>query len=333
MRSIRSLSPLLYEKMCIIFYIASEIHIAGIPTPRSFRMETSCVENRQCEVIEPEVSSESGGTLAAAPAQPEYMGVVPLPYGRWGAQFYDRERRVWLGAFDVKAEAARAYDVAVRRFRGCGAVTNFEPLEAEELAFLCSRSKEEIVDMLRKQTYRDELKLVRNRGAAAAAGAEQRKPLFEKALMPSDVGKLNRLVIPKHHAEKHLPLGDDDRGVVLSFEDERGKVWRFRYSYWKSIKTYVLTRGWNWFVKDKGLRAGDVVAFHGSTSGEEKRLFIFPRGGRVAPAAATRSIRLFGVDIVGGAIGAAAAVGIKRKISCDDRSESSCDDAEADRLK
>lgn len=292
-------------------------------------METSCVENRQCDVIEPEASSESSGVLAAAHAQTEYMGVVPLPCGSWGAQFYDRERRVWLGAFDVKAEAARAYDVAVQRFRGRGAVTNFEPLEAEELAFLCSRS-EDVIDMLRKQTYRDELKLIRNRRAAAG---EQRKPLFEKVLMQSDVGKLNRLAIPKHHAEKHLPLGEDNkdgRGVVLSFEDERGKVWRFRYSYWKSIKTHVLTRGWNWFVKEKGLQGGDVVTFHRSTAGEEKRLFIFARRRRVTPAAATRSFRLFGVDIVGGAIGGAAAdVGINRKRLCDNGSESSYDDEEA----
>ncbi|XVE96352.1 hypothetical protein REPUB_Repub02eG0214100 [Reevesia pubescens] len=56
----------------------------------------------------------------------------------------------------------------------------------------------------------------------------EREPMFEKPLTPSDVGKLNRLVIPKQHAEKYFPLGGDsgDKGLLLSFEDESG--WRRR---------------------------------------------------------------------------------------------------------
>ncbi|KAL7092272.1 hypothetical protein ACP275_12G155600 [Erythranthe tilingii] len=98
-----------------------------------------------------------------------------------------------------------------------------------------------------------------------------KEPLFEKSLTPSDVGKLNRLVIPKQHAEKYLPLnngggggggGDTgEKGLVLSFEDEVGKSWRFRYSYWNSSQSYVLTRGWSRFVKEKRLDAGDAVLF------------------------------------------------------------------------
>lgn len=88
--------------------------------------------------------------------------------------------------------------------------------------------------------------------------------MFEKALTPSDVGKLNRLVIPKQHAEKHFPLSDsggENKGVLLSFEDESGRCWRFRYSYWNSSQSYVLTKGWSRYVKDKRLHAGDVVSF------------------------------------------------------------------------
>ncbi|KAG2318005.1 hypothetical protein Bca4012_069020 [Brassica carinata] len=98
-----------------------------------------------------------------------------------------------------------------------------------------------------------------------------REYLFEKSLTPSDVGKLNRLVIPKQHAEKHFPLnsaGDDvaagettEKGMLLSFEDESGKCWKFRYSYWNSSQSYVLTKGWSRYVKDKHLHAGDVVFF------------------------------------------------------------------------
>nr|QZZ92767.1 AP2/ERF and B3 domain-containing transcription factor RAV1 [Larix kaempferi] len=95
-----------------------------------------------------------------------------------------------------------------------------------------------------------------------------REHLFDKAVTPSDVGKLNRLVIPKQHAEKYFPLDANyrEKGLVLNFEDKGGRVWRFRYSYWSSSQSYVLTKGWSRFVKDKKLEAGDIVSFHrGST--------------------------------------------------------------------
>ena len=105
-------------------------------------------------------------------------------------------------------------------------------------------------------------------------GAE-RQPMFEKPLTPSDVGKLNRLVIPKQHAEKYFPLGGDsgEKGLLLSFEDECGKCWRFRYSYWNSSQSYVLTKGWSRFVKEKRLDAGDVVLFQRDRS-DADRFFI-----------------------------------------------------------
>ncbi|XP_047983877.1 B3 domain-containing protein At2g36080-like isoform X2 [Salvia hispanica] len=93
-------------------------------------------------------------------------------------------------------------------------------------------------------------------------GDDESERLFEKPLTPSDVGKLNRLVIPKQHAEKHFPLSSGaESGLLLGFEDELGKSWRFRYSYWNSSQSYVLTKGWSRFVKDKRLHAGDVVVF------------------------------------------------------------------------
>ncbi|KAK9170358.1 hypothetical protein Syun_002498 [Stephania yunnanensis] len=88
--------------------------------------------------------------------------------------------------------------------------------------------------------------------------------MFEKPLTPSDVGKLNRLVIPKQHAEKYFPLDRVDSAettALLSFEDESGKSWKFRYSYWNSSQSYVLTKGWSRFVKENRLHAGDVVSF------------------------------------------------------------------------
>ncbi|KAJ1296442.1 hypothetical protein BS78_01G301000 [Paspalum vaginatum] len=112
----------------------------------------------------------------------------------------------------------------------------------------------------------------RARGGAGAAWVEK-EHMFEKVVTPSDVGKLNRLVIPKQHAERYFPALDASsaaavaaaagggKGLVLSFEDRAGKAWRFRYSYWNSSQSYVMTKGWSRFVKEKRLGAGDTVLF------------------------------------------------------------------------
>ncbi|KAL9678113.1 hypothetical protein QQ045_015952 [Rhodiola kirilowii] len=105
----------------------------------------------------------------------------------------------------------------------------------------------------------------------------EREHMFDKVVTPSDVGKLNRLVIPKQHAEKYFPLdsSSNEKGLLLNFEDLTGKQWRFRYSYWSSSQSYVMTKGWSRFVKEKKLDAGDVVSFQRSVGEAEKhRLFI-----------------------------------------------------------
>nr|AQX44196.1 hypothetical protein [Apostasia odorata] len=271
--------------------------------------------------------AESGRKLPSS----QYKGVVPQPNGRWGAQIYEKHQRVWLGTFNLERDAARAYDVAAQRFRGRDAATNFPPLAAadgpdaaRELAFLFSRSKAEIVDMLRKHTYLDEL---RHSAPATTPSGDPlrrssparpaREQLFEKAVTPSDVGKLNRLVIPKQHAEKHFPLplpaaaegggAAAAKGLLLNFEDGGGKVWRFRYSYWNSSQSYVLTKGWSRFVKEMGLKAGDTVGFYRS-KGADRQLYIDYRSRDAAGAGAM--VRLFGVNIAKASISAVAAGGM-----------------------
>lgn len=105
----------------------------------------------------------------------------------------------------------------------------------------------------------------------------EREHMFDKVVTPSDVGKLNRLVIPKQHAEKYFPLDSstNEKGLLLNFEDRNGKPWRFRYSYWNSSQSYVMTKGWSRFVKEKKLDAGDIVSFQRGVGELGKdRLFI-----------------------------------------------------------
>lgn len=113
--------------------------------------------------------------------------------------------------------------------------------------------------------------------SAAASSASEREHMFDKVVTPSDVGKLNRLVIPKQHAEKYFPLdsSSNEKGLLLNFEDRNGKPWRFRYSYWNSSQSYVMTKGWSRFVKEKKLDAGDIVSFQrGVGESGKHRLYI-----------------------------------------------------------
>ncbi|RCV07792.1 hypothetical protein SEVIR_1G279100v4 [Setaria viridis] len=114
-------------------------------------------------------------------------------------------------------------------------------------------------------------------GGAVDVEAVEKEHMFDKVVTPSDVGKLNRLVIPKQYAEKYFPLdaAGSEKGLLLSFEDTAGKHWRFRYSYWNSSQSYVMTKGWSRFVKEKRLVAGDTVSFSRAAADDAgHRLFI-----------------------------------------------------------
>ncbi|PNY05384.1 B3 DNA-binding domain protein [Trifolium pratense] len=108
---------------------------------------------------------------------------------------------------------------------------------------------------------------------------EEKESMFEKPLTPSDVGKLNRLVIPKQHAERYFPLDSEEvKGLLLSFEDE----------------------------SDKRLDAGDVVLFQRHRT-QPSRFFISWRrrhgSNSTPPAYVSNSIDGNGVVSVGWARG------------------------------
>lgn len=126
---------------------------------------------------------------------------------------------------------------------------------------------------------------------SASVSEEEKEGMFEKPLTPSDVGKLNRLVIPKQHAERYFPLDSEEtKGLLLSFEDESGKCWRFRYSYWNSSQSYVLTKGWSRYVKDKRLDAGDVVLFQRHRTHPHRFFISWRRRHGTAAATATAHV-------------------------------------------
>lgn len=220
------------------------------------------------------------------PKVERFKGVVPQQNGHWGAQIYANHQRIWLGTFRSETEAATAYDSASIILRNGDSHRNF-PLTNHtilEPKFQSHFSTESILNMIRDGSYpfkfadflRSQqpdvqigLKLVSPPIGSDTNGEFSCTLLFQKELTPSDVGKLNRLVIPKRYAVKHFPsvpdqVLDDERveEVQLEFHDREMNLWKFRYCYWKSSQSFVFTRGWNRFVKDKGLAANDTISFY-----------------------------------------------------------------------
>ncbi|KAJ7979047.1 AP2/ERF and B3 domain-containing transcription factor family [Quillaja saponaria] len=226
-------------------------------------------------------------------------GVVPQQNGHWGAQIYANHRRIWLGTFKSEREAAMAYDSAAVKLRSGDNIAHrnfpWDKQTVQEPKFQSHYTTESVLNMIRDGSYPSKFAAFlrtqqSDQGEDASMSLKQVmvngdenfscSQLFQKELTPSDVGKLNRLVIPKKHAVRYFPYinyinveengptnmdGCDHGGVDIEivFYDKLMRIWKFRYCYWRSSQSFVFTRGWNRFVKDKKLRAKDVIAFYG----------------------------------------------------------------------
>lgn len=232
----------------------------------------------------------------------KFKGVVPQQNGHWGAQIYANHQRIWLGTFKSEYEAAMAYDSATIKLRSGESHRNFpwNDQTVQEPLFQSHYSTEAVLSMIRDGTYPSKfssfllstqtLTLTLNAHnehiTKARSNGEEKfscTQLFQKELTPSDVGKLNRLVIPKKHASRYFPFisgiteeadnnDDNNYGTVIDmmnsddvelvFYDKIMRSWKFRYCYWRSSQSFVFTRGWNRFVKDKRLKSKDVIVFY-----------------------------------------------------------------------
>lgn len=207
----------------------------------------------------------------------KFKGVVPQQNGHWGAQIYANHQRIWLGTFKSEKDAAMAYDSAAVKLRSGESHRNFpwNDQTVQEPLFQSHYSMEKVLRMIRNGTYQTKFStFLRNQsqhGKQSMIGVKNEEQfscmqVFQKELTPSDVGKLNRLVIPKRHAVTYLPLvgGNNDitKDDEVVFYDKLMRLWKFRYCYWKSSQSYVFTRGWNRFVKDKKLKAKDTIVFY-----------------------------------------------------------------------
>ncbi|CAN6696695.1 unnamed protein product [Malus baccata var. baccata] len=206
----------------------------------------------------------------------KFKGVVPQQNGHWGAQIYANHQRIWLGTFKSEKESAMAYDsVAIKLRNG---------FTVQEPHFQNHYSTDAIMKMIRDGSYPSKFdafvrsqtqsqieemgKGTNNPIRVHGDGQVLCRQLFQKELTPSDVSKLNRLVIPKKYAVEYFPCicenvevnGTED--IELVFYNKLMRVWKFVYCYWRSSQSFVFTRGWNRFVKENNLKANDVITFY-----------------------------------------------------------------------
>ncbi|XP_010463358.1 PREDICTED: AP2/ERF and B3 domain-containing transcription factor At1g50680-like [Camelina sativa] len=216
----------------------------------------------------------------------KYKGVVQLQNGHWGVQIYTDQKRIWLGTFKSAVEAAMAYDSASIKLGryDVNSYRNFprSDVTTHEPEFQDRFTTESLLNMIREGSYQQKFRDFLRSRSKIVGGSKQvvrgeesnkgfsRTELYQKELTPSDVGKLNRLVIPKRYAVNYMPSirpkekeeGEIEEGVEIVCYDSELRQWKFRYCYWKSSQSFVITSGWKSFVRKKKLKEKDVISFY-----------------------------------------------------------------------
>jgi RAV-like factor len=221
-----------------------------------------------------------------------FKGVIFLSSGKWGARISHRYKPYWLGAHQNEEEAAKAYDRAAIKLQRRDAPLNFPwtNYSDHESIFQSRYSNEEILNMIKDQTYSSEFKKFLSSQASIKGTPEfnlmneqgiSYQLLFHKELTYSDVANKNFL-IPKEYALKHFPplaiMSSDSNEekrepIKLTFYDQHRRSWTFQYSFWKSSKSYVFTNGWSRFLRLNNLNHKDIVFFYRCEKEEDNTVF------------------------------------------------------------
>ncbi|KAL3623947.1 hypothetical protein CASFOL_032763 [Castilleja foliolosa] len=220
----------------------------------------------------------------------KFKGVVAEPNMHWGPQIYSNQQHVGLGTFKSEMVASMAYEKEGITLRIKPTIRNVHRTDAtlHGPSFQARFNMEPVTNMIKNVgSYTPKLSeylLARAYYNSTKSSHDHRRVcapkgklvrLFDKELTPSDVGKLNRLVIPKKLALKHFPKipGFENKNVMkgnnndnvdeleLVFFDRYMMSWELRYCYWKSSRSFVFTNGWNRFAKGNGLKVNDKVIF------------------------------------------------------------------------
>ncbi|KAL8145294.1 AP2/ERF and B3 domain-containing transcription factor At1g50680-like [Apium graveolens] len=189
------------------------------------------------------------------------QGVVALPNGKWAAYVYVNNDWILLGIFGSEKEAVIAYENTTLNIwmEGCK-------------RYLQGINNGEHDPLTLQQASTDSIHSSSSVNVPQVNGEQEciRTKLFGKVLTRTDVGRADKLVIPRIFAGCFPSIPDEDESsleerpindVELGFYDQSMKLWKFRYCYWRKNKSYSLSKGWRKFVQEKDLSSGDEVIF------------------------------------------------------------------------
>lgn len=194
---------------------------------------------------------------------------------KWGARICLRYKQYWLGTYEKEEDAAVAFDRAAIKLLRNEARLNLPPTNytAQEYAFQSKYSAEEILGMLKDQTYSSKFtSFLAGESSTTISNAPWRQishqMLFEMELTHNDVHPLKGLHVPKEH-EEYFPALGLKGSAEITFYDKDHCPWTFWYGYWNCTKCYLFTSGWRNFAKTRNAKRGDIVRFYRSEFEQE----------------------------------------------------------------